>query len=93
MPGKVLQIFSFDFFFAAGVASFGELLGVLGGGNNVDSALSVLKALQQVAVLVQGNWVAKSDLLYPKDSKSESGVPNELIQRGRDYVVGIKLSR
>ncbi|XP_071552777.1 DNA-directed RNA polymerase III subunit RPC5 isoform X2 [Panulirus ornatus] len=71
----------------AGVASFVELLGVLGCGNNVESALSVLKVLQQVAVLVQGNWVVKSDLLYPKDSKSESGVPNELIQRGRDYVL------
>ncbi|XP_045609667.2 DNA-directed RNA polymerase III subunit RPC5-like [Procambarus clarkii] len=69
------------------VASFGELLGVFGYGNSVESALSVLKVLQQVAVLVQGNWVVKSDILYPKDSRSESGVPNELIQRGRDYVL------
>lgn len=71
----------------AGVASFGELLGVFGYGSSVESALSVLKVLQQVAVLVQGNWVVKSDILYPKDSKSESGIPNELIQRGRDFVL------
>lgn len=72
---------------SAGVASFTELLGVLGCGTASETALSVLKVLQQVAVLVQGNWVVKSDILYPKDGKSESGVVNELIQRGRDYVV------
>lgn len=71
----------------AGVASFGELLSVLGMGANTESAQSVLKVLQQVAVLVQGNWVVKSDIIYPKDIKSESGVPNDLIQRGRDYVL------
>ncbi|XP_042222970.1 DNA-directed RNA polymerase III subunit RPC5-like isoform X2 [Homarus americanus] len=71
----------------AGVASFGELLGVFSCENSVESALSVLKVLQQVAVLVQGNWVVKSDILYPKDSWSESGVANELIQRGRDFVL------
>lgn len=62
---------------------------MLGMGGNSESAQSVLKALQQVAVLVQGNWVVKSDIIYPKDSKSESGVPNDLIQRGRDYVVSV----
>lgn len=71
----------------AGVASFAELLGVLGMGTNTESSQSVLKVLQQVAVLVQGNWVVKSDIIYPKDSRSESGVPNDLIQRGRDYVL------
>lgn len=58
-------------------------------GSNTESAQSVLKVLQQVAVLVQGNWVVKSDIIYPKDIKSESGVPNDLIQRGRDYVVSV----
>ncbi|KAK8387061.1 hypothetical protein O3P69_018014 [Scylla paramamosain] len=71
----------------AGVASFVELLSVLGMGANTESSQSVLKVLQQVAVLVQGNWVVKSDIIYPKDSKSECGVPNDLIQRGRDYVL------
>lgn len=71
----------------AGVASFTELIEVLDRGNAAEFLLSVLKVLQQVAVLVQGNWVVKSDLLYPKDSKSETGVCNELIQRGRDFVL------
>ncbi|KAG0712422.1 DNA-directed RNA polymerase III subunit RPC5 [Chionoecetes opilio] len=71
----------------AGVASFVELLAVLGMGATTESSQSVLKVLQQVAVLVQGNWVVKSDIIYLKDSKSESGVPNDLIQRGRDYLL------
>ena len=62
---------------------------MLGMGANTESSQSVLKVLQQVAVLVQGNWVVKSDIIYPKDSKSESGVTNDLIQRGRDYVVSL----
>lgn len=62
---------------------------MLGYETSAEFTQSVLKVLQQVAVLVQGNWVVKSDLLYPKNSISESGAPNELIQRGRDYVVSI----
>jgi len=53
----------------------------------VDSS-SVLKALQQVAVLVQGCWAVKSEILYPKDSYSAySSSPAELISRARDYLV------
>ncbi|XP_076030838.1 RNA polymerase III subunit E [Oratosquilla oratoria] len=69
----------------AGVASFRELLGVVDCAD--ESAVLKEKVLQQVAVLVLGNWVVKSGILHPKDGKSESGVPNELIQRGRDYVL------
>ncbi|CAL4141700.1 unnamed protein product, partial [Meganyctiphanes norvegica] len=71
----------------AGVASFSEVLGMMGCGSGTEAAASLLKVLQQVAVLVQGNWVVKSDIVFPKDGKSESGVANELIQRGRDYVL------
>lgn len=71
----------------AGVASFTELLGMMGCGSGAEAASSLLKVLQQVAVLVQGNWVVKSDILHPKDGKSESGVANELVQRGRDYML------
>ncbi|KAK0168773.1 hypothetical protein PV327_002543 [Microctonus hyperodae] len=39
---------------------------------------AILKYLQQVAVLVQGNWVVNSDLVYPKD---------ELMYRARDYIL------
>lgn len=49
---------------------------------------SVVRSLQQVAVLVQGCWVVKSEVLYPKDSFSPStGVPAETLCRARDYVM------
>ena len=52
---------------------------------------SLLRIVQQVAVLVQGNWVVRSDVLYPKDTSSNiSGVPAELMCRGRDYIVSRK---
>ena len=57
---------------------------------NADTA-SLLRIVQQVAVLVQGNWVVRSDVLYPKDTSSNvSGVPAELMCRGRDYIVSFK---
>ncbi|KAK3894025.1 hypothetical protein Pcinc_002184 [Petrolisthes cinctipes] len=86
----------------AGVASFGELLGVVcgssssssggvGGSGNSESDAggtnAVLRSLQQVAVLVQGNWVVKSDLLYPRGGFAESGLPNDVLQRARDFLL------
>ncbi|KDR19405.1 DNA-directed RNA polymerase III subunit RPC5 [Zootermopsis nevadensis] len=54
---------------------------------NTDTA-SLLRVVQQVAVLVQGNWIVRSDILYPKDTASSiSGVPAELMCQGRDYVL------
>ncbi|CAG2054136.1 unnamed protein product [Timema podura] len=50
--------------------------------------VNVLRTVQQVAVLVQGNWVVRSDVLYPKDTTSGTyGVPAEPMCRGRDYIV------
>ncbi|KAL3236912.1 hypothetical protein MRX96_022162 [Rhipicephalus microplus] len=44
--------------------------------------------LQQVALLVQGCWVVKSDVLYPKDSFSpKTGVPAETMSRARDFLM------
>lgn len=55
---------------------------------------SVLKYLQQVAVLVQGNWVVNSDLLYPKEYLSpNNGVSSELMCHARDYIVSIIIFR
>ncbi|KAK2084179.1 DNA-directed RNA polymerase III subunit RPC5 [Saguinus oedipus] len=55
-------------------------------GPSIDS-VAVLRGFQKVAMLVQGNWVVKSDILYPKDSSSpHSGVPAEVLCRGRDFV-------
>lgn len=62
---------------------------VLVGGEGITADV-VLKTLPKVAVLVRGNWVVKSEVLYPANSFSAtSGVPAELMCRARDYVVGI----
>lgn len=50
----------------------------------------VLKYLQQVAVLVQGNWVVNSELIYPKDSLSSQSEVSELMCKARDYIVSIE---
>lgn len=63
---------------------------VLAGGEGV-TAESLLKTLPKVAVLVRGNWVVKSEVLYPPNTFSAiSGVPAELMCRARDYVVSSK---
>lgn len=50
--------------------------------------VDILKYLQQVAVLVQGNWVVQSELVYPKDKTSaHNGINSELMCRARDYIV------
>ncbi|CAL8303178.1 unnamed protein product [Lota lota] len=67
------------------VMPFANLMGLLASG--IDST-AVLRCIQQVALLVQGNWVVKSDVLYPKNTCSpHSGVPAELLCRGRDFVM------
>lgn len=45
--------------------------------------------MQQVAVLVQGNWVVNSELIYPKDSLSVQNGISELMCKARDYIVSI----
>lgn len=56
--------------------------------------LELLKSLQQVAELVQGNWVVKSEILYPvvdKDKPSKlcgvTGIHPDILTKARDYVV------
>lgn len=67
------------------VITFGQLTGLLAGAGDI---VKLLRSVQQCAVLVQGNWVIRSDIVYPKDSVSEhSGVPAELMTRARDYIV------
>ncbi|XP_035261549.1 DNA-directed RNA polymerase III subunit RPC5 [Anguilla anguilla] len=67
------------------VMPFANLMGLLTSGTD---STAVLRCVQQVAMLVQGNWVVKSDVLYPKNSYSAlSGVPAEVLCRGRDYVM------
>ncbi|XP_023372475.1 DNA-directed RNA polymerase III subunit RPC5 isoform X2 [Otolemur garnettii] len=67
------------------VMPFANLMSLLG--PSVDS-VAVMRGIQKVAMLVQGNWVVKSDILYPKDSSSpHSGVSAEVLCRGRDFVM------
>ncbi|XP_006892703.1 PREDICTED: DNA-directed RNA polymerase III subunit RPC5 isoform X1 [Elephantulus edwardii] len=67
------------------VMPFANLMSLLG--TSVDP-VAVLRGIQKVAMLVQGNWVVKSDILYPRDSSSpHSGVPAEVLCRGRDFVM------
>ncbi|XP_028990086.1 DNA-directed RNA polymerase III subunit RPC5 [Betta splendens] len=67
------------------VMPFANLMGLLASGTD---SVSVLRCIQQVALLVQGNWVVKSDVLYPKNTCSaHSGVPAEVLCRGRDFVM------
>ncbi|XP_077406486.1 DNA-directed RNA polymerase III subunit RPC5 [Vanacampus margaritifer] len=67
------------------VIQFASLMGLLASGTD---STAVLRCIQQVALLVQGNWVVKSDVLYPKNTCSpHSGVPADLLCRGRDFVM------
>ncbi|XP_066587865.1 DNA-directed RNA polymerase III subunit RPC5 [Prorops nasuta] len=69
----------------ARIMSFGQLRSILA--SEYDTA-AILKYLQQVAVLIQGNWIVNSELIYPKDSISSfSGIPAELMCRSRDYIL------
>lgn len=60
---------------------------LLSGSENLNTE-TVLRTLPQVASLCRGNWVVRSDVLYPKDTFSSiSGVPANIMCRARDYVV------
>ncbi|XP_064644634.1 DNA-directed RNA polymerase III subunit RPC5-like isoform X1 [Lineus longissimus] len=69
----------------AKVIKFSQLMALL---PRETDPVSCLRSLQQVAMLVQGCWVVKSEILYPKDTCSpHSGIPAEVLCRGRDYVM------
>lgn len=71
----------------AQIIQFQQLHMLLAGGQGLTEA-SLLKILPKVANLVRGNWVVKSEVLYPdKTFSATSGVPAELMCRTRDYVV------
>ncbi|RZC32116.1 Sin N domain containing protein [Asbolus verrucosus] len=71
----------------AQIIQFQQLLMILAGGEGL-TADTLLKNLPKVAVLVRGNWVVKSEVLYPSNTlSSTSGVPAELMCRTRDYVL------
>ncbi|VEN48219.1 unnamed protein product [Callosobruchus maculatus] len=71
----------------AQIIQFQQLLMLLAGGEGLTAEI-LLRTLPVVAVLVRGNWVVKSEVLYPANTfSSTSGVPAELMCRARDYVL------
>lgn len=67
------------------IMPFANLMGLIASGTD---STTVLRCIQQIAMLVQGNWVVKSDVLYPKDTCSpHSGVPADVLCRGRDFIM------
>lgn len=68
----------------AKVIKFVQLMQLLP--RDTDEAVA-LRSLQQVAILVQGCWVVKSEILYPKETfSSHSGVSAEILCRARNYL-------
>ena len=69
----------------AKVIGFNQMMSYLAKGSDT---VTVLRCLQQVALLVQGCWVVKSEMLYGKDTFSaHSGANAEMLCRGRDYIM------
>ncbi|GFN78523.1 DNA-directed RNA polymerase iii subunit rpc5 [Plakobranchus ocellatus] len=74
------------------VIRFDQLVSFLARGTDHQA---ILRSLQNMAVLVQGCWVVKSELLYPDEDKEELGrkrrpnsaVSPELLRRVRDYAM------
>lgn len=55
---------------------------------------SIVRLLQQFALLVRGNWVVRSDMVFPKPAKSASScdipfasVSHEMLCKGRNYIL------
>ncbi|KAL0118187.1 hypothetical protein PUN28_009095 [Cardiocondyla obscurior] len=65
------------------VISFAKLCDIL---SDHDTTM-ILKYLQQVAMLVQGNWVVNSELIYPKDTLSPQSSTSEFMCKARDYIL------
>lgn len=62
-----------------------QLLSLLPKGTDLTA---MIRCLQQVALMVQGCWVVKSEILYPKGTCSaHSEATSESLCRGRDYIL------
>ncbi|XP_044759319.1 DNA-directed RNA polymerase III subunit RPC5 [Coccinella septempunctata] len=69
------------------IVQFQQILMLLAGCSGLTTD-SLLKTLPKVAVLVRGNWVVKSEVLYPPDTLSPiCGVPSDNMCRARDYLL------
>lgn len=96
----LLQIISLGYiyffsslFVAVKLISFNQLCNILEIVHETQK-LELLKSLQQVAELVQGNWVVKSEILFPSAEKDKpgklcgiTGIQPDIMSKARDYVV------
>ncbi|KAL3311264.1 DNA-directed RNA polymerase III subunit RPC5, partial [Cichlidogyrus casuarinus] len=58
--------------------------------HEINNSASIINSLQNCAVLVNGWWVVKSDLLYPAETFSEhASIPANLMVRARDYIMAV----
>ena len=72
----------------AQVMRFTQILQLLPPQKSSTTAAEVLRLLQQIAVVIRGCWVVKSEILYPeKFCSRHSGVAASLLCRGRDYML------
>ena len=73
---------------SVGVLPFARVCSLLGA-HGTAAEHDVLEELQRVCVLVQGCWVVRSEVLYPKDYASpHHGVGSDVMCRARDLTVG-----
>ena len=71
----------------AKLLSYKDLTCLLSG--NFDS-VSILRNLQMFAILIQGNWVVKSEVLYNKETCSNSpftGISCDILCRTRNFIL------
>ncbi|XP_037818813.1 DNA-directed RNA polymerase III subunit RPC5 isoform X2 [Lucilia sericata] len=73
----------------AKMLSFDDIMDILQ--ESIDPKITaerVLRTLPQVGILIHGNWVPQSEILYPNETLSNAnGVKSELMIRARDYVL------
>lgn len=86
LSAKDLIEINLSFISLVRVLSFAKLCAIL---SPEHDTTAILKYLQQVAMLVQGNWVVNSELIYPKDSLSSQNSISEFMSKARDYIVSI----
>lgn len=71
--------------------SFNHLMEIVG--NSSISADKVLRNLTLCGIMIRGNWTLQSEVLYsPNFVSLRNGIKNELMCRGRDYIL-FKLMR
>uniref|UniRef100_A0A1L8DHA5 Putative rna polymerase c iii 37 kDa subunit n=1 Tax=Nyssomyia neivai TaxID=330878 RepID=A0A1L8DHA5_9DIPT len=68
------------------MVSLTHLLAILNDRNITEE--KVVRVLPLIGLLIRGNWVIQSEVLYPEESfSSTNGIPSEIMCRSRDYVL------